>query len=102
MQEGAWQVCSFGFYDLQGAGDVEHDELNVSCLTMERDRIKRVLGQEPLAGLKDAEAWAKSDNSAFRSNAATVLADIATPAALAELRKLAVDKDPSVSIPAKA
>jgi hypothetical protein len=23
MQEGAWHVCSFGFYDLQGTGDVK-------------------------------------------------------------------------------
>src|ERR1019366_910067 len=52
------------------------DELFVAALEMQRDKILRVLGRDPNAGLEKARRWTKSDNPVMIDNAVVVLSDI--------------------------
>lgn len=48
----------------------------VAGLTMERDKILRVIGRDPEAGLQNAREWMNSSDPALVQDAATVFADI--------------------------
>lgn len=79
------------------AGTIQSDVAQI-----EYDKASRVSGQDPTAGLAQALSWASSGDSTHRIFAATVLADIGTPAALDVLNTLVADQDPNVVIYAKA
>jgi hypothetical protein len=55
---------------------------------MERDRIRRMLGGPPEAGLDTAEQWASSRDALLQNHAAAVFVDIGTPRAKADLAKM--------------
>ena len=48
----------------------------LAALVMERDKILRVLGREPTAGLSEAREWTRSDDPHLAQYAVGVLADI--------------------------
>jgi hypothetical protein len=48
----------------------------VAALEMERDKILRILGRDPTAGLAQAREWAKSDNPELIEDAAVAFRDI--------------------------
>ena len=71
------------------------------CLEIEADKIKRVMGTVPDAGLAKALAWMKSGDANLRLKAVCVLSDIGGPTSLEALRQASQDTDPVVSDAAK-
>jgi hypothetical protein len=69
---------------------------------VERDKVLRVIGRDPKAGLSTAKAWSKDPDTTKRVFAATVLADIGGSEADVILDQLIKDKDIDVSNKAKA
>lgn len=61
-----------GYQANTGKADVEA----AAILTMERDKILRVLGRNPTAGLQEAYKWMNSDNPRLLQNAAATFQDI--------------------------
>jgi len=51
-------------------------DAKIAALEMQRDKILRVLGRDPDAGLQEARRWAASDNPALISDAVDVFRDI--------------------------
>jgi hypothetical protein len=51
-------------------------ERHLAALLMEKDKILRVLGRDPAAGLSQAREWVKSDDPHLVRDAAAVLEDI--------------------------
>jgi hypothetical protein len=70
---------------------------NTSCVTMERDKILRLLGRDKVAGLAQAQQWAKSTDREMRDKALEVARDIDDPSATQLLEKLQKDDDKNVS-----
>ena len=66
-------------------------------LTIERDKILRVLGRSSSAGLDAALQWARSEDPVRRILALSVLAEIGGPEADSTLRTLATDRDAQVA-----
>lgn len=64
-------------------------------LIMERDKILRMLGRNPTAGLQEAYQWIHSDDPEVRQDAAVVFGDLGGHEH--ELRALSADKDPRVA-----
>jgi hypothetical protein len=60
-------------------------------------RIARVTGEDPLAGVKRAQAWVKSSNPEIRRNAVSVFEDLGDKNFTADLQVLAADLDPTVA-----
>ena len=81
--------------------NLRKDSEDSVCLEIEADKIKRVMGTVPDAGLAQALHWMKSDDPSLRLKAVVVLSDIGGPASLDALRKASQDKDPVVSDAAK-
>lgn len=48
----------------------------IAGLTMERDKILRMIGRDPDAGLQQAREWMKSPDAALVEDAITVFRDI--------------------------
>jgi hypothetical protein len=71
------------------------------CLEIEADKIKRVMGTVPDAGLAKALAWMTSSDASLRLKAVCVLSDIGDTTSLEALRRASQDKDPVVSDAAK-
>ena len=67
------------------------------CLLMERDKIVRMVGTDPHAGLSLAEQWAGSSDQYLRKKAVAVFADIADEAGQKGLEKLSKDADRGVA-----
>jgi hypothetical protein len=74
----------------------------VEALEIERDKIQRVLGRDPNAGLGQARQWAKSSDPVERTLAIGVLADLEDAAAQLDLAGLTHDPDAQVAIYAAA
>jgi hypothetical protein len=66
-------------------------------LTLERDKVLRVLGREPAAGLDWALSLARSENPVRRIFALSVLAEVGGAEATAVLKALGEDRDPLVA-----
>jgi hypothetical protein len=73
-----------------------HDE-ELATAWVVRDKIMRVLGEEPRAGVERAYEWARSPNENIRADAMVVFEELEDPAFTAELQVLAVDPYPSVA-----
>jgi hypothetical protein len=69
----------------------------VSCLSIERDKLVRLLGRDLRAGLSSALAWSHSDDQDLRMKAIFVLGDIAGEDAQRRLEELARDPNPSIA-----
>ncbi|HET8796567.1 MAG TPA: hypothetical protein VFO89_02705 [Thermoanaerobaculia bacterium] len=80
----------------------DHDQASVDAAEMERDKVLRVIGGDRETGLSTAIAWASDGRAYRRIYAATILADIATPAAQRHLKELQSDPDPHVAEAARA
>jgi hypothetical protein len=77
-------------------------EINqLQCLTMERDRLRRFLGIDRLAGFQTAEQWMASADPDVRMNAVAVFSDIGGAASSERLKTLANDSDSTVALVAK-
>ncbi len=72
------------------------------CIGIEADKIERVIGTVPDAGLAKALTWMKSGNANLRLKAVCVLSDIGGPTSLEALRQASQDKDTEVSDAAKS
>jgi hypothetical protein len=68
-------------------------------LIMERDQILRVLGRNPMAGLKEAYQWMNSSDPELREDAAVVFGGIGGHDE--ELRALTADRNLDVALAAK-
>lgn len=62
--------------DKEIAGTPSIQEPVLAALEMQRDKIQRVLGRDPNAGLEKARQWAKSDNPELIEDAKDVFLDI--------------------------
>jgi hypothetical protein len=96
------------FYDERVLPDLERrlvvpkvdDESNVhekDVLTIERDKILRVLGRSSAAGLDSALQWARSADPVRRVLSISVLSEIGGLAADSALQALAADRDTGVA-----
>jgi hypothetical protein len=74
----------------------------VQALEIERDKVLRVIGQDPKAGLSTAVDWAKSSDRVTRLLALGVLEDIDDPMAARALQNLSLDPDPMVKVQAQS
>jgi hypothetical protein len=68
---------------------------------VEFDKVRRVTGEDPQAGLNDALIWASSANPLHRLFAVAVIDDIGAPGTRATLESLTDDEDNGVSTEAK-
>jgi hypothetical protein len=66
-------------------------------LTIERDKVLRVLGRSPAAGLDWALSLAGSENPVRRIFALSILTEMGGPAAASALKVLGEDRDPEVA-----
>lgn len=76
---------------------IESLEESLSAEWIIRDKIYRLLGDEPLAGLERAKQWAKSPNSNLRGNAIVVFEEIKDEESLSYLELLSQDSNPIVA-----
>jgi hypothetical protein len=72
-------------------------ELDMSCDYMDRDRVERLLGIDPTAGLDWALTWASSAEPRLRERAVIVLSEIHNTVAMQALRQLTHDPDESLA-----
>lgn len=76
---------------------IESLEESLSAEWIIRDKIYRLLGDEPLAGLERAKQWAKSPNSNLRGNAIVVFEEIKDEESLSYLELLSQDSNSIVA-----
>jgi hypothetical protein len=84
------------------ASPAELDQALADAAELERDKVLRVIGSDREAGLAAAAAWSADGHPYRRIYAATILADIGTPAAQERLKLLQADPDPHVAQAARA
>lgn len=73
------------------------DEDEVACLTVSRDKVRRILGIEPHAGFELALQWLRGIDQDRREDAALVLSDIGDNEARTILSGLFRDNNASVA-----
>jgi hypothetical protein len=78
------------------AGDEQLTRRRV-CLTAERDKLRRMIGQDRTAGVSQADMWSASDDLFLRRMAIFVYMDVGDAQSRRKLRQLAADPDASVS-----
>jgi hypothetical protein len=78
-------------------GKLPEASYRVEALEIERDKIYRVEGGQPKAGLASALGWAKSSDPRERTLAAGILSDIGDPEADQALLTLSRDRDTQVA-----
>jgi hypothetical protein len=78
------------------------NSLDTDIAQIEYDKVLRVSGQDPTAGLARALLWAGDSDPVRRIFASAVLADIGTNDALTALNTLLSDADSEVALDAKA
>lgn len=86
------------------SGTGESDDIKeeiISAETCIKDKIARTIGDNPTAGIEQAQAWAKNKNPNMRANAIAVFADMNDVYFTTDLEALAADADPSVAEKAK-
>lgn len=87
-----------------GKTPAEYDEIDEEILSAHqliKDKIIRVTGEDPYAGVERARAWAKSPYPYVRENAIRVFEDIPGRYFQADLEVLAADPNPIVAMSAK-
>ena len=82
-----------------GASDsgISGGDYRKDLLTIERDKVLRVLGRSPVAGLDWALSLARSEDPVRRIFALSILADAGGPEASSALKMLGGDRDPEVA-----
>jgi hypothetical protein len=80
-----------------GQLSIDAQEDRRACLTVEHDKISRMLGIDLRAGFRVAEQWAKNPDPLVRRRAVAVLRDIGDAPSKARLQVLAADSDSTVS-----
>lgn len=87
--------------ELASAPPLEQDDTEeASCLTMERDKLRRLLGSDPGAGRETAAEWLQSANPRLRSKGIRTLADIGDRDARERLEKAAREADKDTAMEA--
>lgn len=81
--------------------NAERLEEELSAKYLVRDKISRVIGDNPQVGLEKAITWSKSSKVNYRKNAISVFTDIKGEKSYDALWMLTLDKDPSVAELAK-
>lgn len=66
------------------------------CLTIERDKLLRMSGNNPRAGIAQADEWLESRDPLLRRKALSVYEDVGDEESKRKLRRLANDPDPGV------
>lgn len=69
----------------------------LDCITMEADKVRRLLGMSPRAGYELAEQWMNSRDPQLRRKAIAVFSDIDDVSSRSHLQTLAKDPDRSVA-----
>jgi hypothetical protein len=88
--------------ELASAPPLEQDDREeASCLTMERDKLRRLLGVDSNAGRETAAKWLQSDNPRLRSKAVKTLADIGDRDSRERLEKAAKEADKDTAMEAR-
>jgi hypothetical protein len=85
--------------DVQLSREIHEEKL--AAAWMVKDKIARVTGEDPNAGITRAQEWAKSPNKYLRENAIHVFEDINDGNSKIDLEILATDPDPFVAGSAK-
>jgi hypothetical protein len=67
-----------------------------------RDKISRLIGEDPKAGLERAKKWMYSPNDNLRKNAIVVFGEIKDEESISQLQKLLLDSELSVAENAKS
>jgi hypothetical protein len=80
---------------------VSADPYHRGVLTIERDKLLRLLGLSPNAGLDSALRWARSEDPVYRVFAVAILSELDGEAAFSTLRALVDDSNSEVAAHAR-